>query len=137
MEVITIDMITGAIYSLAGLGALITVLTQLFKKWFKTTEKWQNHLLAFVAAILCNAAVIAIGVTQKIGIYADFDVNSWMSWIMGIGTTILMAGMSNSWWSYEFMKKFLEWLKLMPKPEPEPEPTTEPRKKEIETGDGC
>lgn len=133
MEVITIDMITGAIYSLAGLSALVVVLTQIFKNWWnKSGKRWLNHLLSFFSAILCNGAVLAIGLIQGVGIYAGFDVNSFMSWLMWIGTTILLTGIGNGLWSYNFMKTFLEWLKLMPKPETK---TTKPE--ELETGDGC
>jgi hypothetical protein len=49
-----------------------------------------------------------------IGIYAGFDVNSFMPWLMWIGTTVLLTGLSNGIWSYDFMKRFLEWLKLLP-----------------------
>lgn len=120
MDVITIDMITSAIYSLAGLSALVVVITQVFKNWWnKKDERWLSHLLSFVASLLCNGAVLGIGLIWKIGIYAGFDVNSWMSWLMWAGTTILLTGLGNGLWSYSFMKKFLEWLKLMPKPEPQ------------------
>lgn len=115
MEVITIDMITSAIYSLAGLSALIVVLTQVFKNWWnKAGKRWLNHLLSFVTSILCNGAVLAIGLIWGVGIYAGFDVNSWMSWLMIIGTTAGCGLVSNGLWSYNFMKTFLEWLKLMP-----------------------
>lgn len=133
MEVITIDMITGAIYSLAGLSALVVVLTQIFKNWWnKSGKRWVNHLLSFFSAILCNGAVLAIGLIWSVGIYADFDVNSFMSWLMIIGTTAGCGLVANGLWSYNFMKTFLEWLKLMPKPETK---TTNPE--ELETGDGC
>jgi hypothetical protein len=115
MEVITIDMITSAIYSLAGLSALIVVLTQVFKNWWnKAGKRWLNHLLSFVTSILCNGAVLAIGLIWGVGIYAGFDVNSWMSWLMWAGTTVLLTGVANGLYSYDFMKTFLEWLKLMP-----------------------
>lgn len=133
MEVITIDMITGAIYSLAGLSALVVVLTQIFKNWWnKSGKRWVNHLLSFVSSILCNGAVLAIGLIWGVGMYADFDVNSFIPWLMWTGTTVLLTGFSNGLWSYDFMKTFLEWLKLMPKPEIK---SADP--KELETGDGC
>lgn len=115
MEVITLDMITGAIYSLAGLSALIVVLTQIFKNWWnKSGVRWVNHLLSFVTSILCNGVVLAIGLVYGVGIYAGFDVNSFMPWLMWTGTTIGCALISNGLWSYDFMKRFLEWLKLLP-----------------------
>jgi len=115
MEVITLDMITGAIYSLAGLSALIVVLTQIFKNWWnKSGVRWVNHLLSFVTSILCNGVVLAIGLIYGVGVYAGFDVNSFMPWLMWTGTTIGCALISNGLWSYDFMKRFLEWLKLLP-----------------------
>ena len=115
MEVITIDMITGAIYSLAGLSALCVVLTQIFKNWWnKTGVRWINHLLSFVTSILCNGIVLAIGLVWGIGIYTGFDTNSFMSWLMWVGTTVGIGLTSNGLWSYNFMKKFLEWLRLLP-----------------------
>lgn len=115
MEVITLDMITGAIYSLAGLSALVVVLTQIFKNWWnKSGKRWLSHLLSFVSALLCNGGVLACGLIWGIGIYAGFDVNSFMPWLMWIGTTVLLTGLSNGTWSYDFMKRFLEWLKLLP-----------------------
>lgn len=115
MEVITLDMITGAIYSLAGLSALIVVLTQIFKNWWnKSGIRWVNHLLSFVTSILCNGVVLAIGLIYGVGVYAGFDVNSFMPWLMWTGTTIGCALISNGLWSYDFMKRFLEWLKLLP-----------------------
>lgn len=133
MEVITLDMITGAIYSLAGLSALVVVLTQIFKNWWnKSGKRWVNHLLSFFSAILCNGAVLAIGLIWGVGMYADFDVNSFMSWLMIIGTTAGCGLVGNGLWSYNFMKTFLEWLKLMPKPE-----TKATKTEELETGDGC
>lgn len=118
MELITIDMITGAIYSLAGLSALVVVITQVFKNWWnKKDERWVSHLLSLIASLLCNGVVLAIGLIWQVGIYSNFDTSSIMSWLMWVGTTLLMTGCSNSLWSFEFMKKFLDWLKLMPKPE--------------------
>lgn len=118
MDVITIDMITGAIYSIAGLSALVVVLTQMFKNlWNKEGKRWVSHLISFITSTVCNAVVLGIGLIWNVGIYAGFDSSSFMSWIMIIGTTILMTGVSNGLYSYEFMKTFLEWLKLMPKPE--------------------
>ena len=115
MEVITIDMITGAIYSLAGLSALVVVLTQIFKNWWnKSGKRWVNHLLSFFSSILCNGAVLAIGLIYGIGIYAGFDVNSFMPWFMWAGTTILLTGVANGLYSYDFMRTFLEWLRLIP-----------------------
>jgi len=116
MEVITIDMITSAIYSLAGLSALVVVITQIFKNWWnKEDKKWINHLLSLIASLLCNGIVLIIGLIWQVGIYAEFSFGSGMSWLMWIGTTLLMTGCSNSLWSFDFMKKFLDWLKLMPK----------------------
>jgi hypothetical protein len=130
MEVITIDMITGAIYSLAGLSALVVVLTQIFKDWWnKSGKRWLNHLLSFITSILCNGAVLAIGLIWGVGLYANFDVHAFMPWFMIIGTTAGCGLVANGLWSYNFMKTFLEWLKLMPKPET--------KAKELETGDGC
>ena len=120
MELITIDMITSAIYSLAGLSALVVVITQVFKNWWnKKDVRWINHLLSFVVSLLCNAAILAVGLIWHVGIYASFVVSSGMSWLLWVGTTLLLTGLGNGLWSYSFMKKFLDWLKLMPKPEPQ------------------
>jgi len=133
MEVITLDMITGAIYSLAGLSALVVVLTQIFKDWWnKSGKRWLNHLLSFITSILCNGAVLAIGLIWGVGMYANFDVHAFMPWLMWSGTTILLTGFANGLYSYDFMKTFLEWLKLFPKPE-----TKTTKTEELETGDGC
>ena len=115
---ITIDMITSSIYSLAGLGALVVVITQVFKNWWnKNNVRWVSHLLSLLASILCNSAVLAVGLIWQTGIYAGFDTSSFMPWLMWIGTTLLLTGIGNGLWSYNFMKKFLDWLKLMPKPD--------------------
>jgi hypothetical protein len=108
-------MITSAVYELAGLSALVVVLTQIFKDWWnKDGKRWLNHLLSFVASLLCNGAVLGIGLIWGIGLYADFDFHAFMPWLMWTGTTLLCTGVANGLYSYDFMKTFLDWLKLMP-----------------------
>lgn len=118
MESITIEMITGAIYSLAGLSALIVVLTQIFKNWWnKTGKRWVSHLISFCTSIVCNGIVLGIGLIWKVGIYANFDVHGAYYWLTLVGCILGCTLIANGTYSYETVKKILEWLKLMPKEE--------------------
>lgn len=123
---ITIEMITAALYSLMGLAALVVVVTQIFKDWAaKSTwyqkakeakKKWPDHLLSFIASLLCTGAVLALGIFMNVGIFAGFCVACLTSWLMIVGVVIGCTGFANGLWSYEFMQKILEWIKLLPTP---------------------
>lgn len=112
---ITIEMLTAGVYTLAGLSAIIVVLTQIFKNTFnKEDKRWFNHLLSLITSILCNGIVLAIGLIWNIGVYAGFNTADFMSWLLLIGTTLGCTLVANGMWSYEFMTSILEWLKLLP-----------------------
>lgn len=124
---ITIETITAALYSLMGLAALVVIMTQIFKDWAsKSTwyvkaksdgKKWPDHLMSFIASLLCTGVVLAIGIFMNVGIFADFCVSCFTSWLMIVGVVIGCTGFANGLWSYEFMQKILEWINLLPKPD--------------------
>lgn len=112
---ITFEMLTAAIYSLMGLAALVTVLTQIFKNLCsKNDKKWVNHLLSFVASAICCGAVLFIGSYWGIGVFAAFCFSCLDSWLMFFGTFIGCALIANGLWTYDYMKAVLDWLKLLP-----------------------
>lgn len=123
---ITFEMLTAAVYSLLGLAALVVALTQVFKNWaahydwyknaVAANKKWPGHLLSFISSIICVGAVLFIGLYFQVGVFALFCLTCWDSWLMLIGTIIGCTGVANGAWSYEFMQKILEWIKLLPKP---------------------
>lgn len=88
---ITIEMLTAAVYSFMGLAALVVALTQLFKNWSANSswykkakekgKKWADHLLAFIASFICNAAVLGIGLYFGIGIFTAFCLACLSSWL--------------------------------------------------------
>jgi hypothetical protein len=113
---ITVEMIVAALGGLFGLSALVVALTQVFKNWWnKDDKRWLSHLLSFVSAILCNGIVLIVGIFAHTGMWAEFDYTSWLSWVMWAMTTIGCTGVANGMWSYEWMKKILEFLHLLPK----------------------
>lgn len=122
---ITFEMITAAVYSLLGLSALVVALTQILKNWSakfdwykkakEAGKKWPDHMLSFITSFICTGIVLAIGLGFNIGIFAAFCVTCWTSWAFVAGVIIGMTGMANGAWSYEFMQKILEWIKLLPK----------------------
>lgn len=123
---ITIEMLTAAVYSFMGLAALVVALTQIFKNcfanadWYKKAKenkkKWADHLLAFIASFVCNAAVLGIGIYFGIGVFTAFCLTCLSSWLLFIGSFICCAFVANGEWSYEFMQKVLEWIRLLPTP---------------------
>jgi hypothetical protein len=119
---ITIEMITAALYSFIGLSALIVTLTQIFKDLFKADKRWQNHLIAFITSLVTCGAVLAIGIFSNIGIFAEFCTSCVSSWLLFAGIVISCTFMANGQWSYEVAKQFLELIGLLTrKPEPEPD----------------
>lgn len=123
---ITFEMISAAVYSLLGLSALVVALTQVFKNWSakfdwykkvkEAGKKWADHMLSFIASFIGTGIVFAVGMYFNIGIFAAFCVSCVSSWLGLAGIVVGCAGMSNGWWSYEFMQKILEWIKLLPMP---------------------
>lgn len=123
---ITIEMLTAAVYSFMGLAALVVALTQIFKNcfanadWYKKAKenkkKWADHLLAFIASFVCNAAVLGIGIYFGIGVFTAFCLTCLSSWLLFIGSFICCAFVANGEWSYDFMQKVLEWIRLLPTP---------------------
>ena len=121
---ITFDMLYAAVFSLMGLGALIVALTQVLKKlvvnanWYKEAiaqdKKWPGHLLAFISSLICSSGVLGVGLIWKIGIFTAFCVSCFSSWVSFVSIVLLMTGLANGEWSYEFVKKVLEWIKLFP-----------------------
>lgn len=121
---ITIEMLTAAIYSFMGLAALVVVLTQIFKngfanaEWYKKAKeagkKWPDHMFAFISSFICNAAVLGIGLYFGIGVFSAFCLACLSSWLLFIGSFICCGFVANGEWSYEFMQKILEWIKLLP-----------------------
>lgn len=121
---ITFDMLYAAVFSLMGLGALIVALTQVLKKlvvnanWYKEAiaqdKKWPGHLLAFISSLICTSGVLGVGLIWKIGIFTAFCVSCFSSWVSFVSIVLLMTGLANGEWSYEFVKKVLEWIKLFP-----------------------
>ena len=118
---IAFELLSAAVYTLVGIAALIVVLTQMVKnlvwKNGKEEKRWVNHLISFCVATVCNFIVLWIGMTYGVGIYAVFSLASLTDWIFFSGVIIGSTGIANGLWSYEFMQKFLEWIKLLPKPE--------------------
>lgn len=123
---ITVEMITAAIYTFIGLSALIVVLTQIFKDLFKTEKRWQNHLVAFCTSLVCCGIVLAIGIFANIGLFAAFCTTCLSSWLMFAGIVLSCTFMANGQWSYETAKNFLELIGLLTK---KPEPNDEEKKK--------
>lgn len=123
---ITIEMLTAAVYSFMGLAVLVVALTQLFKNWSANAswykkakekgKKWADHLLAFIASFICNGAVLGIGLYFGVGIFTAFCLTCLSSWLLFIGSFISCGFVANGQWSYEFMQKILEWIKLLPTP---------------------
>lgn len=121
---ITIEMLTAAIYSFMGLAALVVALTQIFKngfskaEWYKKAKeagkKWPDHMFSFISSFICNAAVLGIGLYFGIGIFTAFCLTCLSSWLLFIGSFICCGFVANGEWSYEFMQKILEWIKLLP-----------------------
>lgn len=121
---ITVEMLTAAVYSFMGLAALVVVLTQIFKngfgkaEWYKKTKeagkKWPDHMFAFISSFICNAAVLGIGLYFGIGVFTAFCLTCLSSWLLFIGSFICCGFVANGEWSYEFMQKILEWIKLLP-----------------------
>ena len=117
-------MLYAAVFSLMGLGALIVALTQVLKKlvvnanWYKEAiaqdKKWPGHLLAFISSLICSSGVLGVGLIWKIGIFTAFCVSCFSSWVSFVSIVLLMTGLANGEWSYEFVKKVLEWIKLFP-----------------------
>lgn len=122
---ITFDMLYAALFSVMGLGALVVALTQVFKKivanadWYKNAvaagKKWPGHLLAFIASVLCVGGVVAVGLIWNVGIFSAFCLTCFSSWVNAAALAVLFTGFANGAWSYEFVKKVLEWLQLMPR----------------------
>jgi hypothetical protein len=122
---ITVEMLTAAVYSFMGLAALVVVLTQIFKngfgkaEWYKKAKeagkKWPDHMFAFISSFICNAAVLGIGLYFGIGVFTAFCLTCLSSWLLFIGSFICCGFVANGEWSYEFMQKILEWIKLLPK----------------------
>jgi hypothetical protein len=118
-------MLTAAVYSFMGLAALVVVLTQIFKngfgkaEWYKKAKeagkKWPDHMFAFISSFICNAAVLGIGLYFGIGVFTAFCLTCLSSWLLFIGSFICCGFVANGEWSYEFMQKILEWIKLLPK----------------------
>jgi len=123
---ITIEMLTAAVYSFMGLAALVVALTQIFKnwsadkKWYKIpvseNKKWPGHLLSFIASFICNACVLGIGLYYNVGIFTAFCLTCLSSWLLFVGSFVCCALVANGTWSYEFMQKILEWIRLLPTP---------------------
>jgi len=121
---ITVEMLAAAVYSFMGLAALVVVLTQIFKngfgkaEWYKkakeTGKKWPDHMFAFISSFICNAAVLGIGLYFGIGVFTAFCLTCLSSWLLFIGSFICCGFVANGEWSYEFMQKILEWIKLLP-----------------------
>lgn len=110
---ITVEMVTAALYSFIGLSALIVALTQVFKNIFKSEERWQNHLIAFCTSLGCCGIVLAIGIFAHIGIFELFCVSCVSSWLLFAGIVIACTFMANGQWSYDTAKKFLELIGLL------------------------
>ena len=125
---ITIEMISAALYSFLGLSALNVALTQVLKDMFKTDKRWQNHLLAFITSLVTSGIVLAIGIFNNIGIFAAFCTSCASSWILFAGIVISCTFICNGQWSYEVAKKFLELIGLLTR-KPEPEPNKEEEEK--------
>ena len=128
---ITIETITAALYSLMGLAALVVILTQIFKDgaskcaWYQKAKdngkKWPDHMLSFVSSLICTGVVLVLGIFMNVGIFAGFCVSCFNSWLMIVGVVVGCTGFANGLWSYEFMQKILEWIKLLPTPTPNKE----------------
>lgn len=112
---ITVEMLTAAVYTFIGLSALIVVLTQIVKDLFKTTKDWQNHLAAFCTSLVTTGIVLLIGIYGGVGIFAGFCTVCASSWLLFAGIVIACTFMANGQWSYEVAKKFLELIGLLTK----------------------
>ena len=110
---ITVEMLTAAVYTFIGLSALIVVLTQIVKDLFKTTKDWQNHLAAFCTSLVTTGIVLLIGIYGGVGIFAGFCTVCASSWLLFAGIVIACTFMANGQWSYEVAKKFLELIGLL------------------------
>lgn len=116
---ITLEMLTEAIYSMAGLIALAVVLTQIGKDAFnKQDKRWVSHLISWIVGILLNFAVWGVGQIWQIGMYAEVDLTNIQHIIVFAAGIVSTALAANGTWSYEFVKKFLEWIHLLPKNTP-------------------
>ena len=117
---ITVEMLTAAVYTFMGLSALIVILTQIVKDLFKTTKGWQNHLAAFGTSLVTTAVVLLIGIYGGVGLFAGFCTVCLSSWLLFAGIVIACTFMANGQWSYDVAKKFLELIGLLTnKPVPE------------------
>lgn len=110
---ITLETISAAIGTIAGLAALCVVVTQALKKLFKTEKRWQNHLLSFCVSAILSLVVLLIGIYGHSGMWADFCVACWRDWIYFVASVIGCTLCSNGMWSYDIMKKFLELVHLL------------------------
>lgn len=115
MEVITVEMIREAIFSFAGLSALIVLLTQIFRNWWnKDGKRWVTHLISFLTSLVCNGIVLGIGLIWKVGVYEAFNVSGWTSWLVFVASTFGMTLVANGTFTYEWVKKILEFIHLLP-----------------------
>ena len=110
---ITIDMITAALYSFMGLSALCVALTQVFKNIFKTEKRWQNHLICFLTSLVCCGIVLCLGIFGHMGIFEAFCTVCLSSWLMFAGIVLTCTGMANGMWSYDIAKQILELIGLL------------------------
>ena len=110
---ITVEMLTAAVYTFIGLSALIVVFTLIVKDLFKTTKDWQNHLAAFCTSLVTTGIVLLIGIYGGVGIFAGFCTVCASSWLLFAGIVIACTFMANGQWSYEVAKKFLELIGLL------------------------
>lgn len=128
---ITVEMLTAAVYTFMGLSALIVILTQIVKDLFKTTKDWQNHLAAFCTSLVTTGAVLLIGIYGGIGLFAGFCTVCASSWLLFAGIVIACTFMANGQWTYDVAKKFLELIGLLTnKPVPEKEKEVDEKKAE-------
>lgn len=112
---ITIEMINEALVSLAGMVALGVITTQIFKDLFnKSNIKWVSHLISWLVALGLNGIALGICSYLQYGLYGEFNPENVQFWLNFVGNVAVTALCSNGTWSYEFAKKFLEWLNLLP-----------------------
>lgn len=112
---ITIEMINEALVSLAGMVALGVIATQFFKNIFnKNGVKWVSHLISWIVALCFNGIALGICSYFNFGIYGEFEPENVQFWLNFGANIVVTALCSNGTWSYEFAKKFLEWINLLP-----------------------
>lgn len=105
-------------FSFAGVAALVVALTQFLKNVFHLDEKypdkkWPKQLMSFVASIVCCFLAVGIGVWTNTGCFAGFCFNCVESWLTFGGTVVFCTGFANGLWTYDFIEKILEFLKLL------------------------